>query len=183
MEYELEKFEQTLEAGLVKICSGEGLLAEILTSPDIEGKWDEYLQDYVADAVQNFNQYPDAALGFAAYLGMAVANRWDREWTRHRTNAYQYYYGDRGFDNMDDHIVNDILHLKSDDASKLARVLTNCTQATLGLIRHEGIEAQTAQGFYILVRCYCVFFRIGESIELTRLKYKKVAQKPRKLFV
>ena len=76
---------------------------------------------------------------------------------------------------MDDHIVNDVLNLKPEFASKVIGALGSCVQATLGLIRHEAIETQTAQGFYILVRCYGVLFRIGASMELKRDGYVKTA--------
>ena len=44
----------------------------------------------------------------------------------------------------------------------------------LGLLQHEGVETQTARGFYLLARTYTVLFRIGAGIELHRLGYKKV---------
>ena len=51
MNEELDRFEKTLEDGLIKICSMAGLTDEIMMSPDIDGKWDEFIKDYVADAV------------------------------------------------------------------------------------------------------------------------------------
>lgn len=170
---QLDRFEKTLEEGLFKVSASAGFASEEMRSPDIDAKWDEYIKDYVADAVKNFNDYPDAALGFAAYLGMAVAHRWDEDWQSWKDAPYQAYYGSRGYDNMDDSIVENILRLDGEQAKKVADVLASCCEATLGLIRHEGIEAQTALGFYALVRCYSVMFRIGESIELTRSGYKK----------
>lgn len=172
---EMDRFERTLEDGLVKVCRSAGMMEELLDSPDIDDKWDEFIKDYVADAVVNFNEFPEAAIGFAGFLGMAVANRWDRDWEAHKADKYQNYYGSRGFDDMDDHIVEDILRLKPEYGKKVSDLIGSCTEATLGLIRHEGIEAQTAQGFYILVRCYGVLYRIGASLELKRLGYKKTA--------
>ena len=170
----LDRFEKILEDGLVKICRSEGLLDEILNSPDIDGVWEAYMKDYVADAVRNFNEYPAAALGFAAFLGMAVANRWDRDWDNAKDAPYSSYYGPRGFDDMDDHILEDVLCLQPEYAKKVSGTVGSCVWSTLALIRHEAIEAQTAEGFYVLVRCYCVMFRIGASIELKRLGYSKV---------
>lgn len=173
MNEELDRFEKTLEEGLVKICSMAGLADEVMMSPDIDGKWNEFIKDYVADAVMNFNEYPDAAVGFAAFLGMAVAHHWDSDWQANRLNTYKKYYGKRGFDDMDDHITGDILNLTLEESLKISGTINNCVQAALGLIRHEGIEAQTVTGFYALARCYSVLFRIGVSIELKRLGYKK----------
>ncbi|MCQ2117434.1 MAG: hypothetical protein MJY76_04770 [Bacteroidales bacterium] len=174
MDATLDDFQKILEDGLVKVCSMSGFaLNGIMTSPDLDEKWDSMLKEYVADAINNFNDYPQAALGFASYLGMAVANQWDASWTENKDNTYRSYYGNRGYDNMDDHIVQDILRLSPLQADKLSRTMLNCTQATLDLLRHEHIELQTKNGFYVLVRCYTAMFRLGVSIELTRLGYKK----------
>lgn len=169
----LDRFETALEEGLMKICTMEGLVKEPLSSPDVEEKWDEMIKDYVGDAVENFNDFPQAAIGFASFLGMAVANLWDRDWDLCRTLEYSSYYGDRGFDDMDDHILDDMLKLEPEERAKVVSVLNSCTMACLDFLRHEGFEAQTAAGFYALNRCYSVMFRIGVSIELTRLGYRK----------
>lgn len=177
---DLDRFETILSDGLVKLCNGAGVFqGGIMSSPDFDTLWDEsYLKDYTADAVENFNAFPEAAIAWAAYLGMAVAHNWDADWNAHRNDAYSSYYGSRGWDDMDERTVHELLHLKADWAAKIADTLDSCALATLGLIRHEGIEAQTADGFYVLVRAYTVMFRIGVTIELQRLGYTKVVLKP-----
>ena len=63
----LDNYEKTLQLGLSRICSGAGLMGEdLLSSEDIDAKWEEFIKDYVADAVENFNDYPEAALAWAA---------------------------------------------------------------------------------------------------------------------
>jgi len=173
----LDSFEKRLEAGLVKICGSTGVLSgELLSSPDIDGKWDDYIKDYVADAVGNFVQYPDAALSWAAYLGMGVASHWDRDWDLFRNDPYCSYYGPRGWDDMDEHVSGTILKLSEEEDKHISDTLKSCSMAVTAFIRHEGIEAQTALGFYALTRAYGVMFRIGEAIELRRLGYKLVKQ-------
>lgn len=173
MEEQLDKFENLLEEGLIKVCTMQGLIREPLGSPDIEAKWDSFIKDYVADAVDNFNDYPQAALGFAAYLGMAVAHHWDKDWTHFCKREYRSYYGSRGFDDMDDFIAEHILNLSEEQKKKVSECLLSCTQATLGLLQHEQIETQTRFGFFALARCYTVMFRLGASMELARLGYRK----------
>ena len=108
----LDNFEKTLQMGLMRVCSGAGLLGnELLSSEDIDSKWEEYIKDYVADAVDNFNEYPEAALAWAGFLGMGVAHNWDDNWTFHRHDSYRSYYGNRGWDDMDEHILHGILGL------------------------------------------------------------------------
>ena len=171
MEEELDRFESVLEAGLLKMASGEGLATEMMGCPDIDGTWDRYIKEYVGDAVENFNDYPEAAIGFAAFLGMAVANRWDKDWAELKNTPYKAFYGKRGFDDMDDHIMQDVLQLPDEVSKKCSSFLDSCSLAALGLIRHEGIEAQTASGFYVMVRCCSVMFRLGATLELRLLGY------------
>ncbi len=177
----LDLFEQTLETGLVKICRTAGLMDSLLSSPDIDQKWEEFITDYVSDAVKNFNDYPTVAIGFAGFLGMAVAHGWDSCWKETKAKHYKDFYGQRGFDDMDDHIMDEILKLSQVDKMKMSKTLVACAEATLSLIRHQGIEAQTEEGFFTLVRAACVIYRVGASLELDRLGYKKVALDPRKV--
>lgn len=175
----LDGFEKTLEAGLVKVCQGAGVLkADIVSNPDFDEVWDAYIKDYIADAVDNFNEYPEAAIAWAAFLGMGVANNWDADWAAHSKDAYTSYYGPHGWDDLDEHVLYEMLHLKKDYAAKLSDTMDSCALATLGLIRHEAIETQTANGFFVLSRVYSVMFRLGVSIELERLGYKKVLVNP-----
>ena len=125
----------------------------------------------MADAVLNFNEYPEAAIAWAAFLGMAVAHNWDTDWEAHKNDSYKSYYGSRGWDDMDEHILWELLCLPEQIGKKISDTLDSCALAALGLIRHEGIEAQTELGFYVLVRTYSVLFRIGAAIELQRLGY------------
>ena len=177
----LDRFEDILQEGLHKICNSSSLLplGTIPSSEDIERKWnEEYARAYTADAVENFNEYPDAALAWAAYLGMAVAHNWDLDWQSHCNDSYESYYGPNGYDDMDEHIAGDVLTLDEDTLSRVRETLLSCAYATRTLIRHEGIELQTATGFYVLVRAYTVMFRLGAAIELVRLGYKMVGLKP-----
>lgn len=173
----LDRLEGLLEEGLCKLCTGAQLLdGELLRSPDIDEKWDAYIRDYVSDAVDNFNDYPEAAIAWAAFLGMGVAYNWDLNWRKYRSAPYTEYYGRRGWDDMDEHIMKDLLglDLEGAEAKKISETMMSCSMAALGLLRHEGVETQTAIGFYALSRCYTVMYRIGASVELKRLKYKKM---------
>ena len=167
-----DKFESVLQDGLQKVCRGCNLLGEdVPSSEDIDAKWNDYIEPYVGDAVHNFNDYSNAALGFAAYLGMAVAHLWDEDWLENRDREYRSFYGSEGFDNMDDNIVENILKLDPVLAEKIKSGLLSLVEATLGLISHEGIETQTEDGFFVLARCYTVFYKLGAAIELRRLGY------------
>lgn len=168
-------FEEKLLAALIKLASEFGALGgTLLNSEDIDAKWDEFGRDYMIDAVHEFNAYPEVALAWAAYLAMGVTRHWDDNWKKHHGDTYASYYGVRGFDDLDEHVVRDILGyaLDSKDALDIATILSSCAQATLSLIRHEGFESQSVEAYYVLIRCVKTMYRIGEAIELHRLGYK-----------
>ena len=106
----LDRYEASLVDELVGLCTSFGLLdGELLASDDIDGKWKEFAPEYMAEAVPNLNPFPEAAIGWAGYIGMAVAKWWDLDWGRHHSEKYEALHGPRGFDDMDDHIMQDIL--------------------------------------------------------------------------
>ncbi len=176
----LDSFEQRLENGLKKICTGASLLGEDYpSSADIDSKWADYVKEYIADAVENFTSFPDAAISWAAFLGMGVAHRWDRDWDLFKDEPYSNYYGSRGWDDMDEHICNDIIKLSDEEKKLIVSTLQSCAIAVTSYIRHEGIEAQTALGFYALARSYGAMFRLGAAIELKRLGYRYQAVQSR----
>ena len=174
---ELDRFEEILQDGLVKLCTGNKLLSgEILESPDIEQKWNEYITDYVNDAVHNMQDYTQAALCWAAFLGMGVAWNWDHDWTAGSALPYAAYYGKNGWDDMDENVLYNLCGYgrSSEEASHLVDTLLSATDAALALISHGNIRLDTEEGFYILVRSFEVMYRIGASICLHKLGYKKV---------
>ena len=110
-----DEFEKTLQDGLVKLCQGAGFLKEgLLESEDLENKWNDYIKDYIADAVANFNDYSEAALAWAGFLGMGVANAWDKNWEKYSSYPYTFYYGKRKWDDMDEHILYEFIGLTPD---------------------------------------------------------------------
>lgn len=172
-----DSFEEKLRGEIVRLCTHLGKLnGKLLSSPDVDAKWDEYARECVSDAVMNFNSYPVAALAWAAYLGAAVASRWDCGWESHRKDSYRDYYGARGYDDMDEHITRDIIGKKLDsaEAREMAGLFSSCAEKALGLIRHEGLESQSVEAYYILIRCVKVMYQTGAAVELQRLGYKYV---------
>ena len=169
-----DRFEAALRRELIKLCTEfEMMNGQLLRSDDIDAKWDEFARDYMIDAVHEFNEYPEVALAWAAYLGMGVARHWDEDWRRHASDKYISYYGPRGFDDMDDHIIRDVLGYAPDskEASDIGLMLSRCAQLVLTLIRREGFESQSVEAYYVLIRSVKVMFQIGQSLELYRLGY------------
>jgi hypothetical protein len=170
-----EAYEENLQMELLKMCRSLGMLdSELLSSEDIDQKWKEWAPEYIAEALPEVNSYPEFAIACAGYVGMAVAKWWDDDWGRHHSARYEALHGARGFDDMDEYIVQNILgyELDSAEAKQLMNILLCCAQKAVKFIKHEHIEAQTAKAFHIFARTAKVMYRTGAAIMLRRLGYK-----------
>lgn len=171
----LTQFENSLQEELLRLCTSAGLLnGQLLTSDDIDTRWRELAPEYMADAVPQVRDYPTVSVAWAAYLGLAVAWGWDNDWDSASKAAYTSYHGVQGFDDMDEHIVRDLLGLMLDgyEAGRLEAVIRQCGETTVARIRHEHIEPQSPMAFHVFARACKVMFRIGAALELRRLGYK-----------
>ena len=160
---------------MLKVCSSLGMLdGELLSSEDIDSKWKEWAPEYIVDALPEVNSYPEFAIACAGYAGMAVAQWWDQDWGSHHGASYGTIHGERGFDDMDEHIVQNILglSLQSPEAKQIMNILLCCAQTATTFIQHEHIESQTVKAFHIFARTVKVMFRIGAALQLRRLGYK-----------
>lgn len=169
-----DEFEHGLLRDMLRFCTSAGMLdGDLLQSDDVEGKWKEFAPEYLADALPQMNEYPEVAFGWAGYIGMAVAEWWDKDWKKHCKDGYRTLYGKRGFDDIDDHIVEDILGYGhgSLEAKALAGVMFSCARMAMDRIRHEQVESQTEKAFHVIARSMRTMFRIGAAIRLYKLGY------------
>ena len=171
----LENFESRIMDELLRLCTQYKVLeGTLLATDDIDARWHELAPEYVADAVPNIADYPTVAIAWAGYVGMAIAHQWDEDWSAHCKDTYRAYYGEQGFDDMDEHIVRDIIgyHLESQEAKNIEQMMRRLAEQALTLIRRENIEPQSPMAFHVFARAIKVMFRIGASMELKRLGYK-----------
>ena len=170
-----DTYEENLLREVLKMCTSLGMLdGELLASEDIDHKWKEWAPEYIAEAIPELKSYHEFAIACAGYAGMAVAQWWDQDWGRHHSAKYETLQGPRGFDDMDEYIVQNILGLSLDsvDAKQIMHILLCCAQKATTFIQHEHIEHQTVKAFHIFARTVKVMFRIGASLQLRRLGYK-----------
>ena len=170
-----EAYEENLQREILKMCTSLGMLdGELLSSEDIDLKWKEWAPEYIAEALPEVNSYPEFAIACAGYAGMAVAEWWDKDWGRHHSSKYATIHGSRGFDDMDEFIVQNILNLSLDstEAKQIMNILLCCAQKAVTFIRNEQIEHQTLKAFHIFARTVKVMFRTGAALHLKRLGYK-----------
>ena len=170
-----DTYEENLQREILKMCTSLGMLdGELLTSEDIDSKWKEWAPEYIAEALPEVNSYPEFAIACAGYAGMAVAHWWDIDWGRNHNKQYEALHGSRGFDDMDEHIVQNVLgfELTSVEAKQIMNILLCCAQKAVTFIQHEQIERQTVKAFHIFARTVRVMFKTGAALELKRLGYK-----------
>ena len=168
-------FQERLEKEMLRICTDAGMLEGILLrSEDIDQKWKELAPEYIADGVKEIAAYPTVSIAWAGYIGMAVACWWNRDWKRLKDQPYSVLLGPNGFDDMDDHILKDILGLlpEGKQAQQITAVMQSCAQTAVTFIRQEQIEPQSKRAFYVYARAVQVMFSVGAAVELCRLGYE-----------
>ena len=71
----LDHYGRRLQDSLVSLCTAYDMMGGVLLeSDDLDAKFTETLaQPYLSDAVREYRQYPEAAVAWAGYLGMAAA--------------------------------------------------------------------------------------------------------------
>lgn len=171
----LDSFEENLQVELLKLCTSKGLQSGVfLSSDDIDDKWKEFAPEYMADSIREINAYPTVAVAWAGYVGMAVAEWWDKDWVSGAKALYTSLHGEHGFDDMDEHILVNILNipLDSKEASDIEATMRSCATLAITLIRREEVEPQSTKAFYIFARTARAMFRIGASLRLHALGYK-----------
>lgn len=168
-------FQDRLERELLKICTERGMLeGMLLQSQDLDDKWHDFAPEYMAQGIKEIAAYPTVSVAWAAYIGMAVACWWNRDWARLKDQPYSVLQGQHGFDDMDDHIMQDILGLLpgSIETAGIVATLQACAESAVAMIRQEHIEPQSPRAFYIYARATHAMFRIGAALELYRLGYE-----------
>lgn len=171
----LDKYEQNLTQKLVQLLTGWNRLdGELRASEDLDALWEPLAEGYLPDGVREIAAYPTVSLGWMMYIGMAVAHLWDKDWRRlqKQADAYAWLRQPRGFDAMDEHIMQDVMKLKKGEQEKTEEVVRTCATLALNQIRHEGIEPQSPMAFHVYVRSIHALYLVGISAELYRLGYK-----------
>ena len=165
----IDTFKERLSEHLLKVCTSQGLLkGTLLSSPDIDEAWMRYAPSYYGDAVPQFNAYPEFTLACAGYLGMAVAFLWDKDWVKYMDAPYTFFQGERGFDDMDDHITGTILK----EGKHSVKAMQACSAAAYHFLMKEVPEPGTADAYRMFLVAGETMFKVGAAIQLCSLGYK-----------
>lgn len=171
----LDNFEEKLQQEILRLCTNYKFLdGKLLATDDIDDYWQVLAPEYIADAVEQVQEYPTVSVAWAAYLGIAVAFGWDIDWNTISKAKYKDFYGEQGFDDMDEHLIRDVVgvSLDSEEAKNLEEMIRRCAQKAIDHIRHEQIEPQSPVAFHVFTRAVRVMYRTGAAIQLKRMGYK-----------
>jgi hypothetical protein len=171
----LLNFEEKLKYELVNLCTSYNMLSgQLLETEDISNRWKEFAPEYIADAIKEIKDYPTVSIAWAGFLGMGVAYYWDMDISLFNTHPYKSYYGNEGFDDLDEQVMYRILRFNPKEKECIERenMIRRCAEKALSMIRHEQIEPQSPMAFHIFARATKVKFHIGAALELKRLGYK-----------
>ena len=159
------------------LCSMDFVDERIPECPDVEDKWREIAEAYLPDGVREFANYPTVSLGWMMFVGMAMAQFWDEDWTRcsAEVNLYERLRDARGYDCMDEYILEDVLRLDSEGANILSDLVGKCASRTLSLLRSAGIEPGTEDAFRVYVVCLHQLYLFGAAVRLKGLGYHMTA--------
>ncbi|MFI3240755.1 MAG: hypothetical protein R3Y22_09280 [Bacteroidales bacterium] len=180
---QLEALTRKMQHEIIAIASQRGLLAgELYIVDELTAKWKTSAPEYMADAVPEIKDYPTVAIAWACYYGMGAAAMWDIAWDEAKgiKDLYVYMRSKRGFDAMDEYIMEELMLLNensenteiAENAKKLTSTIQDFAALALTMIRKEGLEAQSAQAFYMFAEVVKLFFSVGVSLELFRRGYK-----------
>ena len=108
--------------------------------PDVEAKWPPIAEAYLPDGVREFANYPIASLGWMMFIGMAIAKFWDEDWEKYgkTDDLYTPMRDKRGFDNLDEYILDEVLDLHGDAGRELRAPLLCVRRAESGWAARDG---------------------------------------------
>ena len=168
-------FEETIKQDLHRYLLMESKVEQRLPdAPDIEGKWEQIANSYIADGIREFGDYPTVSLGWMMYVGMAVAKLWDEDWERYSAleDIYLHLRDKRGYDEMDEYIREEVLGLSGADYDNLQKLVGECASRTHNRLRHAGYEPGTKAAFHGYVACLHQLYLMGAAVQLLAMGYK-----------
>ena len=141
--------------------------------PDVEGKWPAIAEAYLPDGAREFASYPVASLGWMMFIAMAVAKFWDEDWAKYDKieDLYLYLRDKRGFDNLDEYILDEVLDLHGDAAEEMQNLVGDCAERAKRALFKQDIEPGTVEAFKGYVACLQSMYQMGMAVQLKAMDY------------
>lgn len=174
-EKEVADFEAKMREDLAGFLQKKGVVDGMVpVCPDVEEKWGVIARAYLPDGAREFAQYPVVSLGWMMLVGIAVAFYWDTDWVRYgsRNDIYESLRDMRGYDNMDEAVVEDVLGLKGDAAERLTSLAAETASRVYNILRHEPVEPGTQAALGCYIAALHQLYLAGMAVELNALGYR-----------
>lgn len=173
----VEAFEAKVQEDIIGFLQKKGVLDKVVPDcPDVEEKWDVIARAYLPDGARESAGYPVVSLGWIMFVGMAMAFYWDADWERYalQDDIYESLRDMRGYDNMDEAVVEDVLKLKGEGAERLTSLAAETASRVYNMLRHEQVEPGTQAALGCYVAALHQLYLAGAALELNVLGYHMV---------
>ncbi len=175
-EKNIKVFEKELKEDLKLYLRSEKRVDEMLPEcPDLEELWPSVRDAYLPDGVREFANYPVVSLGWIMFVGMGLAKYWDDDWEKYSkvggAELYMSMRDARGYDNMDDYILQDVLGLQGEEAEAVSKMAGECAQRTYRKLLASEFENGTAEAAGAYIDALHQLYLMGIYTELNALGY------------
>ena len=170
----VKKFEEKVREDITKFLQKKEALDEhVPECPDVEERWGEIARAYLPDGAREFKDYPTTSLGWMMLIGMAMAFYWDKDWEKYsaQKNIYEELRDKRGYDNMDEAVVEDLLGYAGEAAEKVTELVAQCAARVYSLLSHEQVEPGTEAALGCYIAALHQLYLAGMAMELNALGY------------
>ena len=170
----MEDFATALQTDLHRFLVERDMVDERLPEcPDVEGKWPPIAEAYLPDGAREFASYPVASLGWMMLIAMAVTKFWDQDWERYDKveDLYLMLRDKRGYDNLDEYILDEVLDLHGDAAEQMQNLVGDCAERVKRALFRLEVEPSTADAFRAYVICLQTMYLMGMAIQLKAMGY------------
>ena len=170
----MENFAPTLLKELHSYLTSRGFVDERLPEcPDVEQKWQPVAEAYLPDGIREFADYPVSSLGWMMFVGMAVAKYWDEDWEKYGKvdDLYTPLRDKRGYDNLDEYILDEVLDLHGDEAEARQTLVGDCAERAKRALFALDIEPGTIEAFKGYVACLQCMYQLGMALQLNAMGY------------
>lgn len=174
----MEDFAATILADMHRyLVKREAVDERLPECPDVEDKWPAIAEAYLPDGAREFANYPVASLGWMMFVAMAVAKFWDVDWEKYDKieNLYLYLRDKRGYDNLDEYILDEVLDLHGDAAEQMQNLVGDCAERVKRALFAQEIEPGTADAFRGYVACLQCLYQMGMAVQLRAMGYHMTA--------
>lgn len=180
----VKEFEEKVRKDLTEFLQKKGALdSHVPECPDVEEKWPLIARAYLPDGMKEFQEYPVTSLGWIMFVGMAMSFYWDKDWEKYadKTDYYEELRDKKGYDNLDETVITDLLGYEGEAAEKHIELVAECASRVDSILRHEQVESGTEAALGCYIAALHQLYLLGMAMELNALGYHMTPYSPASL--